>query len=229
MQTDTQKISNWALERTTRNVEAFGAADIPETSDFAKAVDEVQMRSKVSDRISQERYRDIPCSPGYKHFIPASVKNKQKQPEVKQEMIQDHVSLRSCKDFLDEAVLIGYDETNMPYVMFYNKIMNLLARCPYSDRKLPILRAACLNAASQIIAVVISDTPGFDDDAKINTALNRLSQRFGAHGGFVNEPEVQKIRNALKLARLRLLRGKLLEMSRLSVLCTRTHVKNLNC
>ena len=99
VQTDTQKISNWALERTTRNVEAFGAADIPETSHFAKAVDEVQMRSKVSDRMSQERYRDIPCPPRYEYFIPAYIKNKQRQPEVKQEMIQDHESLRSRKDF----------------------------------------------------------------------------------------------------------------------------------
>ena len=47
VQTDTQKISNWAQERTTRNVKTFRAADIPETSHFAKAVDEVQMRSKV--------------------------------------------------------------------------------------------------------------------------------------------------------------------------------------
>ena len=120
VQTDTQKISNWALERTTRNVEAFVAADIPETSHFAKAVDEVQMRPKVSDRMSQERFRDITCPPGYEHFIPSSIKNKQRQPEVKQEMIQDHESLRPRKDFLDEAVLIGYDGTNMPYVMFYN-------------------------------------------------------------------------------------------------------------
>ena len=200
VQTDTQKISNWARERTTRNVEAFGAADIPETSHFAKAVDEVQMRSKVSDRMSQERYRDIPCPPGYEHFIPSSIKNKQRQPEVKQEMIQDHESLRSRKDFLDEAILIGYDGTNMPYVMFYNQIMNLLARCPYSNKKLPLLRAACLNTAAQTIAVVISDTPGFDDDAKINMALNRLLQRFGVHGGFVNEPEVQKIRNGPKMS-----------------------------
>ena len=95
VQTDTQKISNWARERTMRNVEAFGAADIPETSHFAKAVDEVQMRSKVSDRMSQERYRDISCPPGYEYFILASIKNKQRQPEVKQEMIQDHESLKS--------------------------------------------------------------------------------------------------------------------------------------
>ena len=104
MQTDMQKMSNWARERTTRNVEAFEAADIPETWNFAKAEDEVQMRSKVSDRMSQERCRDIPCPPGYEHFIPASIKNKQRQPEVKQEMTQDHESFRSRKDFLDEAV-----------------------------------------------------------------------------------------------------------------------------
>ena len=88
----------------------------------------------------------------------------------------------------------------MPYVMFYNQIMNLLARYPYSDRKLPLLGAACLHRAAQTIAVVISDTPGFDDDAKINMALNRLSQRFEVHGGFVNEPEVQKIRNGPKMS-----------------------------
>ena len=158
------------------------------------------MRPKVSDRMSQERYRDITCAPGYEYFIPSSIKNKQRQPEVKQEMIQDHESLRSRKDFLDEAVLIGYEGTNMPYVMFYNQIMNLLARCSYSDRKLPLLRAACLHTAAQTIAVVISDTPGFDDDAKINMALNRLSQRFGVHDGFVNEPEVQKIRNGPKMS-----------------------------
>ena len=31
-------------------------------------------------------------------------------------------------------------------------------------------------------------------------ALNRLSQRFGVHDGFVNEPEVQKIRNGPKMS-----------------------------
>ena len=60
--------------------------------------------------------------------------------------------------------------------------MNLLDWCPYSDRKLPVLRAACLHTAAQTIAVVISNTSGFDEDAKINMALNRLSQRFGVHG-----------------------------------------------
>ena len=114
------------------------------------------MRSKVGVRMSQEPYLDVPCPPGFEHFIPASSSAKQRQPEVKQKMVQDHESLSFRIDFLNEAILIGYDGTNMPYVMFYNKIISLLARCPYSDGKLPLFRGACLHTAAQTIAVVIS-------------------------------------------------------------------------
>ena len=108
--------------------------------------------------------------------------------------------LSSRKDFLDEAILVGYDGSNMPYIMFYNQIMNLLKRCYYPDRKLALLRAACVRTAAQTIAVIISDTPGFDDDTKISMALDRLAQRFGVPGGFLNEPEVQGIRNGPKMS-----------------------------
>ena len=106
----------------------------------------------------------------------------------------------SRRNFLDETVLIGYDGTNMPYIMFYNQIMNLLYRCYYSDRKLALLRAACVRTAAQTIDVVISDTPGFKDDTKITMASNRLAQRFGVRGSFLNEPEVRKIRNTPKMS-----------------------------
>ena len=35
-----------------------------------------------------------------------------------------------------------------------------MERCPYPERKLPLLRAACVRAAAHTIAVVISDTLG---------------------------------------------------------------------
>ena len=100
---------------------------------------------------------------------------------------------------MDEALLIDYDGFNMPYVLFKNQIINLMERCPYPDRKLPLLRAACVRAAAHTIAVVISDTPGFDDEAKISMAFDRLSQRFGVRGGFVNKPEIRQIRNGPKM------------------------------
>ena len=106
----------------------------------------------------------------------------------------------SRKDFLNEALLIGYDGTNIPCIMFYNQITNLLNRCYYSHRKLASLRAACVRTAAQTIAVVISYTPGFKDDIKINMALNRWAQRFGVTGVFFNEIEVRKLCNAPKMS-----------------------------
>ena len=100
---------------------------------------------------------------------------------------------------MDEALLIGYDGSNMPYVMFKNQIMNLMERCPYPDRKLPLLRAACVQAVAHTIAVVVSDTPGFDDEAKISMAFDRLSRKFSVQGGFVNKPEIRQIKNGRKM------------------------------
>ena len=131
----------------------------------------------------------------------------------KTELGHPHEPPRSRKDFLDEALLIGYDGSNMPYVMFKNQKLNLMERCPYPDRKLPLLRAACVRAAAHTIAVVISDTPGFDDEAKISMAFDRLSQRIGVRGGFVNEPEKRQIRNGPKMTSIRRLCERHLRMN----------------
>ena len=76
---------------------------------------------------------------------------------MKREAYQDQQTASSRKDpFLDDTILIGYDGTNMPYVMFYNQIINLMARCPYPDIKLILLRSSCVHTAAQNIAMVIS-------------------------------------------------------------------------
>ena len=173
-------------------------------------------QTKMNVDIASDHSRDYPnvsCPPGFQVINPATICSGtlrdghgnfyQRHPQVEQETDRGHTQCArdsSRKDYLDEAVLIGYDGTNMPYVMFYNQIKNLMTRCPYPDRKLPILRAACVRAAAQTIAVVISDTPGFEDETKISMGLSRLEQRFGRSGGFVNEPEVQQIRNGPKLS-----------------------------
>ena len=118
----------------------------------------------------------------------------------KQDLGHPHEPPISRKDFLDEALLIDYDGSNMPYIMFKNQIMNLMERCPYPDRKLPLLHPACVWAAAHTIAVVISDTPEFHDEAKNSMAFDRLSLRFGVQSGFVNEPEIRQIRNGPKIS-----------------------------
>ena len=169
-------------------------------------------RPRVKTQLSMpgDQGREQRCPPGFEGVTPIpygyaaevddGISGTQRQHDMTREILQGPEPPCSRKDFLDEAVLIGYDGTNMPYIMFYYQIMNLLNRCYYSDRKLALLRAACVRTAAQTIAVVISDTPGFKDDIKINMILNRLAQRFGVSGGFLNEPEVRKIGNAPKIS-----------------------------
>ena len=59
-------------------------------------------------------------------------------------------------------------------------------------------QAPCVCIMVQTIVVVISDTPGFEE-TKINMGLSRFGQRFGVCGEFVNELEVQMVRNSPKI------------------------------
>ena len=144
---------------------------------------EPKYKPKIDQALKQEmENRNVSCPPGFEGINPAPcthfpevgtgisstrdnafIESDHMRPQVIRHNEQARALDGSRKDFLDEAVLIGYDGTNMPYVMFYNQIMNLMVRCPYPDRKLTILRAACVRSAAQTIAVVISDTPGFND------------------------------------------------------------------
>ena len=99
--------------------------------------------------------------------------------EIKRNSSESFDFNTSRKDCLDEAALLEYDGKNMPFIMFKNQIINLRNKCPYDDRKLPLLRAPCVRKASQTIAIVISDSPVLNSTAKIKMALDRLSQRFG--------------------------------------------------
>ena len=48
-------------------------------------------------------------------------------------------------------------------------------------KKLPLLSASCVRTAAQTIAVVISDTPGFYDETKINMSQSCLGKCFVCH------------------------------------------------
>ena len=63
----------------------------------------------------------------------------------------------------------------MPFIMFKNQIVNLMNKCPYDDRKLPLLRASCVRKVSQTIAIVISESSALNSNEKVKMAFDRLS------------------------------------------------------
>ena len=52
--------------------------------------------------------------------------------------------------------------------MFCHQIHNLMSRCSYPDHKL----VACVRTAAKTMTIVISDTLNFNDQHKINMALD---------------------------------------------------------
>ena len=97
---------------------------------------------------------------------------------------------------MDKAALIGYDGANMPFIFFKNRIYALMDSCPFEGVRLTLLQAACARTAAQTIANL---TSGLSEKDKIEMSLERLSQRFGVHGGFLSEPEIRKYRYGNKL------------------------------
>ena len=68
----------------------------------------------------------------------------------------------------------------MPFIMFKNQIVDLIKKCPY-DEKLRLLRVFCVHEALQTIAIVISDSPTLESHAKMDMALDRVSQPFSVN------------------------------------------------
>ena len=106
---------------------------------------------------------------------------------------------QNCKTFMDKAALIGYDGANMSFIFFKNCINASMNSCPFEVARLTLLQAACARTAAQTIANLTSDTPGLSEKDRIEMSLERLSQRFGVHGGFLSEPEIMKYRYGNKL------------------------------
>ena len=79
------------------------------------------------------------------------------------------------KGFFDAAIFICYDITNMPYLIFYNLIMNLMARVLIrKENYLFCERHAYRQQGRLFIAIVISDTLDFEDETIISMGLSRL-------------------------------------------------------
>ena len=106
---------------------------------------------------------------------------------------------QNCKTFMDKAALIGYDDVNMPFIFFKNRINALLNSCPSEGARLTLLRAPCTRIAAQTIANLTSDMLDLSEKDRVKISLERLSQRFGVRGGFLSEPEIRKCHYRNKL------------------------------
>ena len=102
---------------------------------------------------------------------------------------------------LEEAREIRFTGRKLPFIFYYNQIMELLNRCPDPRKKMDLLRASCQDQAREAISALVPPVPGWDVNTQIKRALEGLRLRYGC-SSFLSEPLVKRVRSGQKFAKM---------------------------
>ena len=94
---------------------------------------------------------------------------------------------------------MGFNGDNIAFVFFKNQIQKLTNECPISERRLEVLRAACMGQPREMVNLFFGPMRGLSTSKRVEKALQRLSERYGVPGGLTAEPAIVEIRNGLRV------------------------------
>ena len=92
-----------------------------------------------------------------------------------------HVSPQEYQLLLDEAREIRFTGKKLPFIFYFNQIIELLDRCPDRNRKMDLLRASYQVEAREAVAALVSPVPRWGVDKQIQRALEGLRLRYGCN------------------------------------------------
>ena len=102
-------------------------------------------------------------------------------------------------EYINLATQIGYDGANIAFVFFENQVRRLMNESPYDERKLEVLRAACVGQPREMVKPFCPRMKSMTTAQRIEKALDRLRQRYGVSSGLTSEPKVIAIRHGAKV------------------------------
>ena len=102
-------------------------------------------------------------------------------------------------EYINLATQVGYDGANIAFVFFENQVRHLMNESPYDERKLEVLRAACVGQPREMVNLFCTPMKSMTTAQRIEKALDRLRQRYGVSSGLTSEPRVIAIRHGAKV------------------------------
>ena len=72
---------------------------------------------------------------------------------------------------------MGFNGDNIAFVFFKNHIQKLMNECCISERRLEVLRAACVGQPREMINFFFGPMRGLSTSERVEKALKRLSER----------------------------------------------------
>ena len=102
-------------------------------------------------------------------------------------------------EYINLATQVEYDGANIAFVFFENQVRRLLNESCYDERKLEVLRAACVGQPREMVNLFCAPMKSMTTAQRIEKALDRLRQRYGVSSGLTSEPRVIAIRHGAKV------------------------------
>ena len=102
-------------------------------------------------------------------------------------------------EYINLATQVGYDGANIAFVFFENQVRRLMNESPYDERKLEVLRAACVGQPREMMNLFCATMKSMTTAQRIEKAFDRLRQRYSVSSGLTSEPKVIAIRHCAKV------------------------------
>ena len=77
-------------------------------------------------------------------------------------------------EYINLATQVGYDGANIAYVFFENQVRRLMNESPYGERKLKVLRAACVGQPREMMNLFCAPMKSMTTAQRFEKALDRL-------------------------------------------------------
>ena len=102
-------------------------------------------------------------------------------------------------EYINLATQVGYDGANIAFVFFKNQVRRLMNDSPYDERKLEVLRAACVGQPREMVNLFCASMKSMTSAQHIENALDRLPSALRCVEWLTSEPKVIAIPHGAKV------------------------------
>ena len=114
-------------------------------------------------------------------------------------VLNAYLERQGRNEYINLATQVGYVGANIAFVFFENQVRRLMNQSPYDERKLEVLRAACVGQPREMVNLFCAPLKSMTTAQRIEKALDRLRQRYGVSSGLTSEPKVIAIGQGAKV------------------------------
>ena len=141
---------------------------------------------------------DVEATSRFAHFRPESTNSDYVAGDsrvLNDHVFQTYLDRQNRKEYINLASQMSFNGDNIAFVFFKNQIQKLMNQCPIIERRLEVLRAACVGQPREMVNLFFGPMRGLSTSERVEKALERLSERYGVPGGLTAEPAIVDIRN----------------------------------